>query len=154
QARMTTEQESNALADVILLSNQLPAGERSEIRELALVYIDRVITDEWPALEDGHSSPVAHDAAIRLVDAVCNFEPATEKEKAISASELEAICDFWDSRRTRIVTAAHGLPALEWVVLLAGAAITVAFTYFFKLERLRIQVIMTAMVSATIALSL
>src|SRR3954470_23278872 len=40
QARMTTEQESNALADVILLSNQLPAHERDEVRGLAQAYIE------------------------------------------------------------------------------------------------------------------
>src|SRR3954465_7836221 len=44
-ARETADRESNALADVVLLSNQLPREKRSEIQALALAYIDRVLED-------------------------------------------------------------------------------------------------------------
>src|SRR3954451_4965752 len=42
EARLTTENESNALADVILLSNQLPRETRERIQSLSLTYVDRV----------------------------------------------------------------------------------------------------------------
>lgn len=154
QARLTTEQEANALADLVLLSNRLPHAERDEIQTLTLGYVDRVVNEEWPMLDSGQHSLEARRAAIRLIDAVCRFEPRTESEKALYEAELAAVCQFWDSRRIRTVTARHGVPALEWVVLLAGAMVTVAFTYFFKMEHLKIQVIMTAMVSTIIALNL
>jgi Protein of unknown function (DUF4239) len=154
QARVTTEQESNALANVILLSNQLPREERLQIQQLALAYIDHVIQDEWPIMDQGKYAPEARWAAIHLIDAVCDFEPKTEKEQTIHAAELTAICEFWNSRRSRTITAAHGIPALEWVILLLGGIITVAFTYFFKLEHLKIQIVMTAMVATIIALNL
>jgi hypothetical protein len=64
------------------------------------------------------------------------------------------IREFWNSRRTRTITAGHGVPPLEWLVLIVGGAITVSFTYFFKLDHLMIQVCMTAMVAIMIALCL
>jgi hypothetical protein len=154
EARQTTEGESNALADVVLLSNQLPAKQRARVHELAQVYIHRLLEDEWPILDDGRFAPSARRAAIDLIDAVTSFEPQTYKEQEIYGTELDALCEFWNCRRTRINTAAHGVPALEWVILIIGAVITVAFTYFFKLEHLRIQMVMTAMVAMIIALCL
>jgi len=154
EARLTTEQESNSLANVLILANQLPQDQRDETQRHARVYIERVVNDEWPHMAQGGSSAEARKAAIRLIDTVTDFEPTTEKEQAIYAAQLESLCQFWDSRRTRTVAAAHGVPSLEWVVLLGGGGLTVAFTYFFKLEHLRIQVIMTVMVSTIIALNL
>jgi hypothetical protein len=154
EARQTTERESNALADVVLLSNQLPSRQRARIHELAQAYVERVLEDEWPILDYGQFAPSARRAAIDLIDAVAAFEPQTPKEQEIYATELEALCEFWNSRRTRTNTAAHGVPTLEWVVLLVGAVITVSFTYFFKLEHLRIQMVMTALVAMIIALCL
>jgi hypothetical protein len=154
EARQTTEHESNALADVVLLSGQLPAEKRAQIQSLALAYIERLLEDEWPSMDRGHHAPSARRAAMDLIDAVCKFEPKTEQEQAIYASELTAVCEFWNNRRSRVVIAVHGLPALEWVVLIFGGVLTISFTYFFKIEHLRIQMVMTAMVAMIISLCL
>src|SRR5437764_685782 len=71
-----------------------------------------------------------------------------------TSCRLSALFELWNNRRTRTVTAAQGVPALEWVVLIIGGAVTISFTYFFKLEHLKIQMVMTAMVAMIIALSL
>lgn len=154
EARQTTETESNAVADVILLANQLPRATRERIQSRALAYVDRVIEDEWPLMNRGRFAPTARRAAVDLVDAVCDFEPKTEKEQAIYGAAVSAVCEFWNCRRTRTVTAAHGVSGLEWVILLSGGVITMAFTYLFKLEHLKIQVIMTALVAMIIAICL
>jgi hypothetical protein len=154
EARQTTETESNALADLILLAEQLPREKRDRIQSLALAYVERVIDDEWPVMDLGRYAPTARRAAIDLINAVSDFEPTTEKEKAIYATELSVLCEFWNCRRTRTVAAAQGIPTLEWVVLIVGGVLTMTFTYLFKLEHLKIQIIMTAMVAMILALSL
>jgi hypothetical protein len=154
EARQTTERESSALADILLLSNQLPSKHRARIEELTQAYVDRVLVDEWPILDYGRYAPSARHAAIELIDTVAAFEPQTNKEHEIYSSELAAVTELWNCRRSRTNTAAHGVPALEWVILLVGAVITVAFTYFFRLDSLKIQMAMTAMVAMTIALCL
>ncbi len=67
---------------------------------------------------------------------------------------MASIEDFWNNRRIRVVFASHGIPFLEWFVLVAGGVITVTFTYFFRLDHLRIQVAMTSLVATIIALNL
>lgn len=154
EARQVTEKESNALADILLLSERLPRERRERIQKLALSYIDLVVREEWPAMDQGHHSPAARHAAFLLIDAVCDFEPKTASEQTIYSSQMSLICDVWDSRRSRTLTAEHGIPALEWIVLIVGGTITVAFTYFFKLQHLPMQMVMTAMVATIIALNL
>ncbi|MHC5543047.1 bestrophin-like domain [Singulisphaera rosea] len=153
-ARQTAERESNSLANIILLTKRFPAEKHQRIRAIASEYVDRVIHDEWPLLDRGSFSSEARLAALRLIDEVYDFEPATESEKTIYAAAVTTTCDFWQCRRTRTVTAEHGVPVLEWVVLIVGGVITVTFTYVFRLEHLAIQAVMTALVSTVIALCL
>src|SRR4051794_15124718 len=108
EARQTTDRESNALADIILLSNQLPPEERIRVQTLTLAYIDRVLEDEWPLLDRGQFSLSARHAAIELINAVCAFEPKSNKEQEVYAAEVDVVCEFWNCRRTRTNTAAHG----------------------------------------------
>ena len=152
--RQTTEQEANGLANIVLLANHLPPATREPIHAEAAAYADLVMHKEWPLLDDGESCPEAEATALRLIEAVTRFEPKTPREQSSYEVALSAVGDFWNARRYRIVTAANGLPGLEWFVLIAGGVITIAFTYFFKLDHLRIQIIMTVMVAAIIALCL
>lgn len=154
QGRQTTEQEANGLANVVLLANHFPSPSREKIHDEALAYADYVVNREWPLLDDGLSAPEAHASALRLVAAVTEFEPKGEREQSSYETALTAVGDFWNSRRYRLVMAAHGPPPLEWFVLIAGGIITVTFTYFFKLDHFRIQVVMTALVATIIALNL
>ncbi|HWE36480.1 MAG TPA: hypothetical protein VG406_07940 [Isosphaeraceae bacterium] len=152
--RLTTEQESNALANIVLLSHQLPPDRRDRVQGLAIAYADLVKTAEWPLLDDGKFSPEAQSTALQLIDAVGDFEPKTGREQAVYEAALDSIEEFWNNRRIRVVTATHGVPGLEWFVLVAGGMITVIFTFFFRLDHLRIQVAMTSLVATIIALNL
>ena len=153
EARLMTEQESNCLADMILLSYQLPVQDRQKIQDLTLKYIDEVIKDEWPAMNAGRHSLKARRAAISLIGEVSGFAPKSEKDIVIYDALVDLTCRFWDSRRTRTLAAMQGVPTLEWFVLISGGIITVVFTYFFKLKHLRVQAFMTALVSTTIAIN-
>jgi hypothetical protein len=153
-ARQTTDQEANALADIVLFSHGLPSSKRAEILRRSATYAELVLDKEWKAMDDGGFSPEARRAAVDLVRTVSDFEPTTEREKATFAVELQAAGELWNNRRVRIATSTHGIPALEWVVLIAGAIVTIIFTYFFMIERLAIQIAMTALVSMIISLNI
>ncbi len=153
--RQMTESEANALANFVLLANHLPRADRDRIQGLAVAYGDLVITSEWVLLDDGKSCPAGPGhGALRLIDAVTEFEPTNPREQATYETALAAVDDFWNARRYRIVTAAQSIPSIEWFVLIAGGIITVTFTYFFRLDHLRIQVAMTSLVATIIALNL
>ena len=154
EAGAATVQEENVLANIVLLSHQLPKAKRDDVRRRAAEYGRLVVDRDWPAMDRGRTDPVAHRPALDLVRAVFEFEPTTESEKAIYPAQVEAATQLWNSRHIRAVGCAEGIPTLEWIVLIAGGMVTVCFTYFFVVENLRVQVIMTALVALTISLNI
>ena len=153
-AQLTTEQESNALADIVLLAYQLPEESKANINGMALAYARSVIEVEWPRMGEGKTSPETQQLAIDLVKSITAFEPRTNREQTLYDAQVSAATQFWNSRRTRVVLAGQGTPRLEWAVLLVGGVITVMFTYFFKVDHQKLQAFMTAMLSTVIALNL
>ena len=53
-------------------------------------------------------------------------------------------------RRARLVAAEGTVPGVIWPVLFVGAAVTIAFTFFFGTQNLRAQTLMTGMLSIII----
>jgi hypothetical protein len=153
-ARQTTEREANALGSIVLLANHLPPENRDRVHGLAVAYADLVMNREWAMLDDGRTDPEAQATGLRLIEAITEFEPKTGREQATYEKALDAAGDLWNARRSRVVSAAQGFPGAEWFLLLAGGAITVTFTYFFKLDHTRVHVAMTSLVATIIALNL
>lgn len=153
-ARDVTEAEANSLAEVFILSSGLPEPKRSEVTQLCIKYGELVINTEWETMKEGKHCPDARRTAVQLIQSLIKFEPKTENEKAIYPLAIDNACQMWQNRRTRINMAFAGVPTVEWVTLFAGAVITVFFTYFFGLENLPLQIIMTAMVAILISLNM
>lgn len=151
-AKQIAQQEANALADVFFLSNQYPA-QKSEIQRLCLQYADLVVNREWHDMENNGFCQEARETAIKLVGAVSGIKPQGDQEQSLYQVIVGEVTQIWDNRSARIYTACSGLPTAEWVVLIVGAVATVVFTYFFALEHLKAQVVMTAIVTLLISLN-
>lgn len=154
EGHQTTVEEANSLTDVILLARQLPEEPRARITRLATQYADIVANREWDAMNHGHHLPEARGKAIELIDAVAAFEPKTESEKSVHDAQLESAVQLWNSRRSRTNLAAQTIPALKWFVLFLGGIITIFFTYFFSVEKAKLQALMTVLITVIIALNI
>lgn len=155
EARLTVEAEANAISDIVLFASQLPGEASRRVRDHAEAYVKSVTEVEWPLMADRKSSPETQKVAMDFSVALLSFEPKTEREQEIFAGQIEAASQFWNSRRIRVATAGRaGLPPLEWFVLIVGGLITVIYTYFFKPDDFRLQLAVTGMLTAVIALNL
>ena len=148
------QQESNALADIFLLAERLPAAQRERIQESCRTYARQVVEDEWPAMARGHASPAARKTAFALARSLDGFEPVTEGQKAVFPMLLEQIRELWDFRRERVGTAEFGIPAVEWFVLIVGGAVTVIFAGLFRAESVSLQRFLTALAALVMGLNL
>jgi hypothetical protein len=153
-ARDTTSHEANALMDIFLLSECLPSDRKQVTRQLCFDYAREVQDNEWKAMDNGAYSQKARKLVVKLTKTLVDFEPISENQKAIYPQLVSEATELWDNRRMRINMALYGVPAVEWVALIAGGVVTVIFTYFFGLENLRLQICMTAMVAVLISLNL
>jgi hypothetical protein len=154
EAHDSTELESNALADVALLAHRLPQGPREQILLLTETYTNLVVNEEWPEMDRGRHLQKARRAVLALIDEVLRFEPQTEAQTTIHEAQVAAALQVWNSRRTRTNLCARGIPSLLWLSLILGGIITTVFTFFFVLENLRLQVVMTSLIAITITLNI
>jgi len=154
RAREVTEKEANNLVDVYIFADQLPPKQCADLRAKCNDYADQVIDTEWQQMHGGQECPLSREKAITLLKALLDFRPTTETEKMLYPQMLQEGTQFWQNRHSRIGIAEKGVPIVEWVVLIIGAITTIFFTYFFGLEDIRLQLIMTSMIAMLIALNL
>jgi len=164
RARVTVESEANALAEIFWLAHQLPEPERHHLQELARSYAEEVAGEEWHLMERGQT-PLMEQSSARatptgwvLIDDIRanlqGYQPRTEAEQELYAEGLDQVQRLADARRTRLVAAEESLPAVLWVVLVAGGVVAVGFTYLFGLEHTASHALMVASLAGVIALVL
>jgi hypothetical protein len=154
EAHQNAEQEINALTDVVILARRLPEAHRRRIEALATEYADVVVEREWATMDEGRHLPEARRTALELIDTVCSFQPHSEMETTLHDKQVDAAMQLWNCRRLRTELARRGMPPLKWVVLILGGVITIFFTYFFSVENLKLQAVMTALMTVIIALNI
>jgi Protein of unknown function (DUF4239) len=147
--------EANALASIMHLVRTLPVPVRRPIMQAELDYTEAAITNEWPLLSIGKAPDKQTLLAFgEIWETTANFEPKTPREQNIHASLLAYMTQMSDARRYRIVTCKHGMPSLLWLVLITGGFCTIGFTYFFGAEKLKAQMVMTAVVTLMLGLNI
>ncbi len=152
-ARQVTETEADNLADVFIMASRLPEPKRSEIQKLCRNYVEQVMQTEWAEMGHGSYCPLSREKAVDLMESLVNFTPKTETEKLLYPLMVQESSTFWQNRQARLLSADSHLPMFEWVALIAGAFIVILFTFFFGLENLRLQGLMTAFLAMLISLN-
>lgn len=154
ELRILAEDEASGVANIFLLANGLPSEPRLLIRKQCHDYTYAVVNEEWKQMENGGFSPNAFAHCRELIRLVTEFKPADAHQEGIQGQLLSEICEMTSKRRIRLVNAAHGMAPAMWVVLVSGGMFTVLFTYFLGVTHLRAQILMTTLVSLTLALNL
>src|SRR6516225_3121891 len=98
RARDIVERESNCLTDVLILSDRLPEPRRSKVRNMCADYADQVVDTEWSQMSCASYCPIAREKAISLMQALMDFEPKTENEKALYPQMVQEASEFWQNR--------------------------------------------------------
>lgn len=153
RARVLIEEEASGVANVFFLADNFPQKERHQIHVHCVRYIDAVLEEEWETMKDGNPSPRAINEMRELWLVISKFEPKSQNNQSLWEAMLQSMGEIGTSRRLRIITAKYGLSNVMAAVLMIGATTTIAFTYFFGLEKLKAQMMMTALVSITLSLN-
>lgn len=153
-AKITTDNEANELAELFWLAQELPEPQSEQIQAFARSYARVVMDEEWSLMEQGHASPRAWALVGEMRSSIYDFEPDTDAEQVRYDEGLELVRDLVDQRRLRLLEAGEGIPYILWAVLLLGGVIVVGFTYLFGLENTRSHTLMIAALAAIITLVL
>lgn len=146
--------EAKALVDLHQLSYALPESSGNLIREHLVSYIEHVRDSEWLAMGDGDSDPQAEKDLQLLNQAVFEGRPENLGEVALYLHALDLLTIVNDNRNERLDGSRGSVPSVLWLVLLAGAVVTLGYPAFFGSSNLMAQVLMTAALAALVALTL
>jgi len=119
-----------------------------------LLYLDLVIGEEWPLMQKRQLSDRAWDVYGDLWQDCLHYEPQTQNQSNIHQFLVAAISKTGECRRARLAQLSYSLPRPLWFVLLIGGFSTVAFTYFFAVDNVRLQILMTSVITMIICLNI
>jgi len=113
-------------------------------------YSKAVITEDWPAMEQGRDSAHVREALDIAYATILAVHPNDQRGGALLSEVLRQLDLVTQARRERLVTAAGTVPGVVWLVLFAGAVLTISFTFFFGTQNVVVQTLMTGMLSLLI----
>ena len=126
---------------------------RSNARTLLRQYRDSIVSKEWPRLEMGSSSAEANMALRKLTDAYAGHQVSAMGEQAFFTESVKNLEQLKALRASRIDDAASGLLPFLWFVLIAGAVVTVGFSFLFGAENFITHAVMTLLLTGLIGLT-
>lgn len=127
-----------------------PQFERDELRGLLREYVDTVIHTEWPALQKGSTDRRAALVVDSIFSGWIKLDPRTEAQKIVNAETLARLNLFQSVRQSRLQTGGNGLDAVLWVVVLAGAVVSIGICYLFWIENKLLHQVMISILGVMI----
>lgn len=142
--------EAGAAATIYRLSTGLDEATGSRLRKQVTAYLQSVVDDEWPAMAAGHWSHVTTGTISNLYWTLVHFRPADLHDADVQEDLFREADKLTEARRERLMMAEGTVPNAIWFVLLLGAVLTIAFTFFFGTQNVLTQSLMTGVLAALI----
>ena len=142
--------EAKALSDLHQASYALPEDVGDAMRKHLISYTEQVRDVEWEAMAKGQASNSAANELHNLGETILQGMTDQLKDVALFIDLLTAIND---NRNERLDSADGTVPSVLWLVLIAGAVITLGYPSFFGSSNITAQVLMTAALAALVALT-
>lgn len=151
--RTLVSMEASGLANIFLCSEGLPEEKKKTIRSLCHEYAEEVINDEWNTLKEAKYSQKTFSTVFKIWKEITTFNPTTQREQQLDQQMISEICSMTQNHRTRVISSIKGVAPVMWIALIIGGVFTIIFTYFFGIESLRAQILMTLLLAMTLSLN-
>ena len=134
-ARSAAAVEATEVYKIFTIAQGMAPDFRAQIRRTTLTYANSVINDEWPAMEHGQKrSATTREKYTEIREVIEAYVPADARETNLQAEELTNLDDLAGARNERLLKADDELNPGLWVALLAGAVLSIGYSYVFGIE--------------------
>jgi len=130
-ANLNVDLEANALVNVYLLANGLPAEQRVRLQQLARSYADAAIDHDWPQMFNDQIPEGTVQIDADMWNTLMSVKVASPNEITAEDHALYELSSLTEHRRTRILQSTSRLPSVLWCVLIIGGAVTIASSCMF-----------------------
>lgn len=146
------DQEASALGALYREVSNFPEPKRSELQADLREYTRQLIDVGWPLQRQGIVPKNDASLVNSIQTYLASFEPATEGQKTLHAEAYREFSRLVELRRMRLKSVTAGLPGSLWAVLLVGAFLNIAVTWFFHMRSQSMHFWMTVMFSGFLGL--
>jgi hypothetical protein len=145
-------QEATAIAALYRDVSCYPEPIRASLQHVLREYVDYVIHKAWPLQQRGQVPGGGVELMNHFQTTLFTFEPSTEGQKHLHGETLRAYNQMIQARRLRLDAVNTRLPNVLWVVVFAGALISLSASFFFKVEDVRLHGIQVVLLATFIGL--
>lgn len=149
---MKVAEEASSLAALYRDVSSYPGEIRVVLQEGLRQYAREVIDNSWPLQRKGIIPLGGTDLLDAFQKKIVAFEPATDGQKILHAEAYREYNRLVEFRRLRMQGVNGGLSGVLWLMLLGGAFVCIAITWFFYLRNRSMQFWMTVLFSALLGL--
>lgn len=146
--------EANCLSDLAHLASLYSDESHRQIHKHLFDYATAARDQDWSSVSTGKIKEGTIPAYRALWKTINKLELAGNKQESAFSNILSTMAQLSDARRFRMVASHNGLSPILWVVLIIGEVLIVWFTYFFFVENVKAQVIMTSFVVVFLSMNL
>jgi len=125
-------QEASELSALYHDSSSYPEPIRPLLQKELHDYAQYVIHEAWPAQQRGQVAAGGAAMLNRFQSILVGFEPVSESQKLLQGEALRAYNEMLEIRRLRLDAVNTGLPHVMWVVIVAGALLSLSSTFFLS----------------------
>jgi hypothetical protein len=145
EAEHVVGQEASALRTMYRDSAAFPPAIRDQIHSDVRNYASAAVESDWPAMARGEpGAPETARALDETSEYLATMPTANPDELQYKGIEADRLNDLVTARSARLDFVAQGVPAVLWLALIVGAAVTVGFTMIFGLGSALLHTLMTA----------
>lgn len=142
--------EAADLVAVFRDTQSFPPPLRQNAQLSLQLYANEVMTDEWRS----HGALLPHrtpDPLNSVWTVYRQIRPRTQWGVAQQSNAEQHLYVLEQQRHLRHLSGEATLPPVFWPVLISGAVFIIGFSYFLKVDDLRVQAAMTAVLAAVVA---
>jgi hypothetical protein len=129
-----------------------PEPYRTTLQSDIRAYTRQVVDVAWPLQRKGIIPEIEGKVLNQVEQHLMTFEPQTEGLKALYNNAYAGFNRLADLRGRRLQSVRAGLAAPLWVVIFAGAFLSIALTWFFDMKSQSMHFWMTVMLATLLGL--
>jgi len=146
------DHEATALGVLYRDIQGYPEPTRSTLQEDLRQYTRQVIDVGWPQQRQGIVPTGASEILSKFQTDFLQFDPTTSGERVVQGEAYRHFDLLVENRRARLDSVTAGLSGPLWTLVLVGALISIALTWFFAMESLSMHCWMTILLSVLLGL--
>ena len=131
--------EANQVAGLYRTVSAYPPPYRQQLQGAIYDYVDYVVEDAWPQYRRG-VIPTDGPARVSAIQVrLFAVQPTRTGDQLVHAEALRQFSGFTEATRNRLEFVNTGLPSMLWLIVMIGAAMTLALLWFITNDLLWVR---------------